>query len=91
MSQHLKVLADAGVVDATAAGRNVRYQLVPARLVDVSTQPVTYVEVHTPDLEHSGGTVVAEPYAIDGVGRACYITDPAGLLIGLHEYDASAP
>jgi len=37
MSQHLKVLADAGLVDATAAGRNVWYQLVPARLVDVST------------------------------------------------------
>ena len=55
------------------------------------TLPVTYVELHTSDLDRSGGTVVVEPYAIDGVGRACYITDPPGLLIGLHEYDASAP
>jgi predicted enzyme related to lactoylglutathione lyase len=36
--------------------------------------------------EH-GGTVVVEPFTIEGVGRGCYATDPAGLLIGLHSYD----
>lgn len=39
--------------------------------------------------EH-GGTVVVEPFAIPGVGRACYTVDPAGVLIGLHEYDPDA-
>ena len=28
-----------------------------------------------------------EPFTLPGVGRGCYLTDPAGLLIGLHEYD----
>jgi uncharacterized protein len=40
-------------------------------------------------LESSGGTVVVEPFTMPGVGRGCYVTDPAGLLIGLHEYDSS--
>jgi predicted enzyme related to lactoylglutathione lyase len=39
--------------------------------------------------EH-GGTVVVEPFAIAGVGRGCYVVDPAGVLIGLHEYDPGA-
>jgi uncharacterized protein len=38
-------------------------------------------------LEAAGGTVVVEPFTMPGVGRGCYVTDPAGLLIGLHEYD----
>jgi predicted enzyme related to lactoylglutathione lyase len=33
------------------------------------------------------GTVVVEPFEIAGVGRGCYVLDPAGCLIGLHEYD----
>ena len=40
-------------------------------------------------VEH-GGTVVVEPFVIAGVGRGCYFTDPAGLLVGLHEYDPEA-
>jgi predicted enzyme related to lactoylglutathione lyase len=40
-------------------------------------------------VEH-GGTVVVEPFAIAGVGRGCYVVDPAGVLIGLHEYDTAA-
>jgi predicted enzyme related to lactoylglutathione lyase len=39
-------------------------------------------------VEKHGGTVVVEPFVIAGVGRGCYIVDPAGVLIGLHEYDA---
>ena len=38
----------------------------------------------------AGGTVVVEPFAITGVGRACYITDPTGVLLGIHEYDPDA-
>ena len=41
-------------------------------------------------LESAGGTVVVEPFSMPGVGRGCYVTDPAGLLLGLHEYDTDA-
>ena len=41
-------------------------------------------------LESAGGTVVVEPFSMPGVGMGCYVTDPAGLLIGLHEYDVNA-
>ncbi len=36
------------------------------------------------------GAVVVEPFTLPGLGHACYITDPAGVLIGLHAYDADA-
>ena len=38
----------------------------------------------------NGGQVVVEPFAIAGVGYGCYITDPAGVLVGLHAYDGDA-
>jgi predicted enzyme related to lactoylglutathione lyase len=41
-------------------------------------------------VERAGGTVVVEPFTISGVGRGCYVIDPAGVLIGLHEYDPEA-
>ena len=41
-------------------------------------------------IESAGGAIVVEPFTLPGVGRGCYLTDPAGLLIGLHEYDSSA-
>jgi predicted enzyme related to lactoylglutathione lyase len=41
-------------------------------------------------VENHGGTVVVDPFVITGVGRGCYIVDPAGVLIGLHEYDPDA-
>lgn len=34
----------------------------------------------------AGGTVVVEPFEFLGLGRGCYVTDPAGILLGLHEY-----
>jgi uncharacterized protein len=43
-----------------------------------------------PRLEQGGGTIVVEPFTLPGVGRGCYFADPAGLLVGLHEYDAQA-
>jgi predicted enzyme related to lactoylglutathione lyase len=30
---------------------------------------------------------VVEPFTLPGVGMGCYLTDPAGVLIGLHAYD----
>ena len=36
------------------------------------------------------GTVVVSPFTIAGVGRGCYITDPTGILIGIHHYDPEA-
>lgn len=41
-------------------------------------------------VEKHGGTVVVEPFVITGVGRGCYVVDPAGVLLGLHEYDVDA-
>ena len=38
-----------------------------------------------------GGKVVVPAFSISGVGRGCYITDPVGLLIGLHHYDPGTP
>jgi predicted enzyme related to lactoylglutathione lyase len=40
-----------------------------------------------PRLEAAGGAIVVEPFTIPGVGRGCYFTDPAGVLVGMHEYD----
>ncbi|MGY1601913.1 VOC family protein [Geodermatophilus sp. SYSU D00815] len=42
-----------------------------------------------PGGEH-GGSVVVEPFVIAGVGRGCYVVDPAGVLLALHEYDPDA-
>lgn len=43
-----------------------------------------------PRVTAAGGRVVVDPFTIDGVGRGCYIVDPAGLLVGLHAYDTGA-
>lgn len=60
-------------------------------------QPRTVATITVKSLEDSmklvaenGGSVVVEPFTIPGVGRGCYATDPAGLLIGLHENDPDA-
>jgi hypothetical protein len=51
------------------------------------TTPVSYVELNSPDLEATTAFVrVVEAFSMPGVGRGCYVTDPAGL----HEYDADA-
>ena len=42
------------------------------------------------EVRRAGGAVVVEPFAIAGVGRGCYLVDPAGVLLGLHEYDPDA-
>jgi predicted enzyme related to lactoylglutathione lyase len=37
-----------------------------------------------------GGSVAVPAFTIAGVGRGCYVSDPTGVLIGLHEYDPQA-
>jgi len=58
------------------------------RTVGVITVPS--LEATMTAVTDAGGVVVVPPFAISGVGRACYVTDPAGVLLGLHEYDADA-
>jgi predicted enzyme related to lactoylglutathione lyase len=44
----------------------------------------------TARVRRHGGSVVVEPFVVAGVGRGCYVVDPAGVLLGLHEYDPDA-
>ncbi|GAA1372085.1 VOC family protein [Catellatospora chokoriensis] len=67
--------------------------IMPSRDGQPRAIPVIRVEEMAAAIERvrrHGGTVVVEPFTITGVGQGCYITDPAGLLIGLHAYDAAA-
>ena len=67
--------------------------LLPAR----DGQPRAIPVIRVPDLDavlaavaEHGGTVVVPPFAIGGVGRGAYVTDPAGVLVGVHMYDPGA-
>jgi predicted enzyme related to lactoylglutathione lyase len=63
--------------------------LMPSRDGQPRAVPVIRVEALDPVLEReaaNGGWVAVEPFTIEGVGRGCYVLDPAGLLVGLHEY-----
>jgi uncharacterized protein len=60
-------------------------------------QPRTGPVIRVEDLDTAaeavlahGGAVVVAPFVIGGVGRGCYITDPTGVLVGLHDYDPDA-
>jgi predicted enzyme related to lactoylglutathione lyase len=53
--------------------------------------------IRVPDLdaalaaaEQHGGTVVVPPFTLGGVGRGAYLTDPTGLLLGLHMYNPNS-
>jgi hypothetical protein len=48
---------------------------------------VPSLEQANADVAGAGGRLVLPIFTIAGVGRGCYITDPAGVLLGLHEYD----
>jgi predicted enzyme related to lactoylglutathione lyase len=57
------------------------------------TVPIIRVPAMEPALElvrSHGGSVVVEPFTLPGLGHGCYITDPTGVLIGLHSYDPGA-
>jgi predicted enzyme related to lactoylglutathione lyase len=67
--------------------------LMPSRDGQPRAIPVIRVDDLEGALERvsaNGGKVVVDPFSIDGVGRGCYVVDPAGLLIGLHAYDRDA-
>jgi len=51
---------------------------------------VPSLDRYTSSMVQHGGAVVVPPFTVAGVGRGCYVTDPAGLLVGLHEYDVDA-
>jgi predicted enzyme related to lactoylglutathione lyase len=65
-----------------------------ALLASRDGQPRAVPVIRVPDLDAAtaavrahGGTVVVPPFELAGVGRGCYVIDPAGLLLGLHAYD----
>jgi predicted enzyme related to lactoylglutathione lyase len=68
-----------GVDTALMASRDGRPRAVPVIRVDDLDAALGRVAEH-------GGTVVVEPFTISGVGRGCYVLDPAGVLVGLHAY-----
>jgi uncharacterized protein len=71
----------AGVDTGLMPSRDGQPRAVPVIRVDDLDAAVARATEH-------GGTVVVEPFTLSGVGRGCYITDPTGLLVGLHAYDA---
>lgn len=72
-----------GIDTALLASRDGQARTVPILRVDSLDHTTTLVRQH-------GGTVVVEPFVVTGMGRACYIIDPTGVLVGLHEYDFAA-
>lgn len=63
-------------------------------LASVDGQPRAIPVIRVPSLnaatdavERAGGQVVVPAFIVGGVGRGCYVTDPTGVLLGLHEYD----
>ena len=59
-------------------------------------QPLTVATITVDDLEgymgrviFAGGEIVVPKFTIPGVGRVCYFTDTTGMIVGLHEPEAS--
>jgi predicted enzyme related to lactoylglutathione lyase len=74
---------DRGIDTALLASRDGAPRAIPVIRVPSLGTATARVREH-------GGTVVVEPFSIAGVGRGCYVLDPAGVLLGLHEYDPEA-
>jgi len=72
-----------GVDTALLASRDGQPRAVAVLRVDSMDETLAGVSA-------AGGTVVVPPFELPGLGRGCYVTDPAGILIGLHEYAAPA-
>jgi predicted enzyme related to lactoylglutathione lyase len=70
----------AGVDTGLTASRDGQPRCVPVINVASLDDAVDAVRAN-------GGNQVVEPYDVPGVGRACYIIDPTGVLIGLHQND----
>lgn len=71
-----------GVDTALLTSRDGAPRAVPIIRVEDLIETLTAVEAH-------GGTVVVPPFQMGGLGEGCYVTDPAGVLIGIHHYHAS--
>jgi len=69
-----------GIDTGLLASRDGAPRTVPVIRVAALDQTLHLVRAH-------GGCVVVEPFTLPGLGQGCYITDPAGVLIGLHHYD----
>ncbi|MET7402121.1 VOC family protein [Dactylosporangium sp. NPDC005572] len=80
------------LVSAHGDAPGVDTALLPSRDGQPRAVPVIRVEALEPTLESvraHGGRVVVEPFTLPGVGKGCYVVDPAGVLLGLHAYDPS--
>lgn len=90
----LRTFADPGYLVAAAGdGPGIDTGLMTS--ADGAPRSVPIIRVPSLDtvrrvVEQHGGTVVVQPFVIAGVGRGCYVVDPAGVLVGLHEYDPAA-
>jgi hypothetical protein len=78
------------LVAAAGEGPGIDAALLASR--DGSPRTVPVIRVGDLDaagkaVREHGGEVVVPPFTIAGVGRGCYVTDPTGVLVGLHYYD----
>jgi len=73
----------ADVVGSTSLGEQLDPETMRAALARYFSAARTVLERH-------GGTVVVPPFTLGGVGRGAYVTDPTGILVGLHMYDPDA-
>ena len=60
-------------------------------------QPLTVATITVDDIAgymakviFAGGEIVVPKFTIPGVGQACYFTDTTGMIVGMHQPDASA-
>ena len=63
--------------------------ILPSRDGELRTVPVIRVadlDATLAGVEADGGRTVVPAMELGQLGRACYITDPAGLVLGLHFY-----
>ncbi|ANP71935.1 VOC family protein [Cryobacterium arcticum] len=78
------------LVSSHGSGAGVDTAILPSR--DGAPRTVPIIRVGNLDealagVQANGGQVVVEPFALGTMGSACYITDPAGVLVGLHFYN----
>jgi predicted enzyme related to lactoylglutathione lyase len=71
----------AGIDSALLPSRDGQPRTVPVIRVTDLDATLTAVEEH-------GGRLVVPVFEMGGLGKGCYITDPAGFLVGLHYYNA---
>jgi predicted enzyme related to lactoylglutathione lyase len=73
-----------GIDTGLLASRDGQPRAVPViRVDDLQTTTASVVA--------NGGAVAVPAFSISGVGQACHVVDPAGVLIGLHQYDPTPP